>query len=562
MNNKYSPNNKSSDITEFLDGYKTMKLKDSVVERPEWQSLQRHKQSLADMNLQHLFAEDDGRFEKFSFRFNDLLYDFSKNLIDSHTLELLVDLAEATGLNDRINALFSGEPVNVTENRPALHTALRMSSGQVMVNGNNVVPEIIAIREKMRDISERLRAGLWLGSTGKPITTVVNLGVGGSDLGPRMVCQAFKHQASVNVKVLFVSSIDGNEVVDTLKKLNPETTLFIICSKSFTTVDTLANAETAKQWLIESLGNNSSLANHFIGVSGSPEKMANFGIDYERQLPVWDWVGGRYSVWSTVGLSVAISLGMNEFEKLLLGATEADKHFFETAFTKNIPVIQALVSIWYNNFHGASTQVILPYDHRLHVLPAFLQQLEMESNGKSVTLNGSEVSFNTAPIIWGEFGPNAQHAFYQLLHQGTHFVPVEFIAVADNTAVPEKHQELALANCFAQSRALMEGQPAVTNDNGCRDMPRYYPGNKPSTTILLRELTPENLGSLIAFYEHKVFVQSVIWNINPFDQWGVELGKQLAWQLQSDQLDPAFHLQPSYDDSTLGLIAFVRKVST
>ena len=539
-----------------------MELKDSVVERPEWRSLQRHKQSLADIDLQNLFAEDDGRFEKFSFRFNGLLYDFSKNLIDTHTLELLVDLAEATGLNERINALFSGEPVNVTENRPALHTALRKPSGQVMVNGNNVVPEIIAIRERMRDISERLRAGLWLGSTGKPITTVVNLGVGGSDLGPRMVCQAFKHEASVHVKVLFVSSIDGNEVVDTLKTLCPETTLFIICSKSFTTVDTLANAETVKQWLIESLGNNSALSNHFIGVSGCPEKMTDFGINYEHQLPVWDWVGGRYSVWSTVGLSVAISLGMDEFEKLLLGASEADKHFCKADLTRNIPVIQALISIWYNNFHGASTQAILPYDHRLHVLPAFLQQLEMESNGKGVTLNGSEVSFNTAPIIWGEFGPNAQHAFYQLLHQGTRFVPIEFIAVADNTAVPEKHQELALANCFAQSRALMEGQPAATNDNGLREIPRYYPGNKPSTTILLRELTPENLGSLIAFYEHKVFVQSVIWNINPFDQWGVELGKQLAGQLQSDQLDPDFHLQQSYDDSTLGLIAFAQKAST
>ncbi|HEB27828.1 MAG TPA: glucose-6-phosphate isomerase [Porticoccus sp.] len=539
-----------------------MELKDSVDERPEWQSLQRHKQSLADMNLQNLFAEDDGRFEKFSFRFNDLLYDFSKNLIDSHTLKLLVDLAESTGLNDRINALFSGEPVNVTENRPALHTALRMSSGQVMVNGNNVVPEIIAIREKMRDISERLRAGLWLGSTGKPITTVVNLGVGGSDLGPRMVCQAFKHEASVNVKVLFVSSIDGNEVVDTLKKLNPETTLFIVCSKSFTTVDTLVNAETAKQWLIKSLGKNRSLSNHFIGVSGNPEKMLDFGVDPEHQLPIWDWVGGRYSVWSTVGLSIAISLGMHQFEKFLLGAAEADKHFCETHLTRNIPVIQALISIWYNNFHGASTQVILPYDHRLHVLPAFLQQLEMESNGKGVTLNGNQVSCDTAPIIWGEFGPNAQHAFYQLLHQGTRFVPVEFIAVACNTAVPENHQELALTNCFAQSRALMQGQTATKNDHSHREMPHYHPGNKPSTTILLRELTPENLGSLIAFYEHKVFVQSVIWNINPFDQWGVELGKKLAGQLQSDQLDPAFHLQPSYDDSTLGLIAFVRKAST
>ena len=360
-----------------------------------------------------------------------------------------MNLAEAAALNERIEALFSGECVNTTENRPALHTALRKSSGSVMVNGKDVVPEIIAVREKMRDISERIRAGLWRGCTGKSITTVVNVGVGGSDLGPRMVCEAFKHKASVHVKVLFVSSIDGNEVVDTLRKLNPETTLFIICSKTFTTADTLVNAETAKQWLRDSLGRDKSLSNHFIGVSGNADKMSAFGIDSEHQLPVWDWVGGRYSVWSTVGLSVAISLGMHNFEKFLVGAAKADKHFRETDLKTNVPVIQALISIWYNNFHGASTQAILPYDHRLHILPAFLQQLEMESNGKGVTLSGDEITYDTAPIIWGEFGPNAQHAFYQLLHQGTRFVPVEFIAVAENPAVPEKHQELVLANCFA-----------------------------------------------------------------------------------------------------------------
>ena len=427
------------------------------------------------------------------------------------------------------------------------------------VNGIDVVPEIVAAREKMRDISERLRAGLWLGSTGKPITTVVNLGVGGSDLGPRMVCNAFKHKASVHVKVRFVSSIDGNEVVDTLRQLNPETTLFIISSKSFTTADTLVNAKTAKEWLKDALGQDKSLSNHFIGVSGDADKMAAFGIDAEHQLPVWDWVGGRYSVWSTIGLSVAISLGMYAFEQFLSGAAAADNHFREADLKSNVPVMQALVSIWYNNFHGAPTQAILPYDHRLDVLPAFLQQLEMESNGKGVTLNGDAVTYDTAPIIWGEFGPNAQHAFFQLLHQGTRFVPAEFIAIVNNQAVPDKHQELALANCFAQSRALMEGQAISVNDDKRNMMPKYHSGNKPSTTILLRELTPKSFGSLIAFYEHKVFVQSVIWNINPFDQWGVELGKRLAGQLHNGQSELSVQFPQDYDDSTKGLLAFANK---
>jgi len=529
----------------------------SIVDTSAWKALQRHKQSLAGMNLRRQFDKDSARFERLSLRFDDILYDFSKNLITTETLSLLVKLAESAGLSERINALFSGECVNTTENRPALHTALRSSSGSVKVNGKEVMPEIVAVREKMRDISERLRAGLWLGSTGKPITTVVNLGVGGSDLGPRMVCNAFKHKASVHVKVHFVSSIDGNEVIDTLRQLNPETTLFIVSSKSFTTADTLANAETAKQWLTDALGRDKPLSKHFIGVSGNADKMSAFGIDAEHQLPVWEWTGGRYSVWSSLGLSVDSSLGIYAFEQFLSGAAAADKHFRETDLKANVPVIQAMVSIWYNNFHGAPTQAILPYDHRLHVLPAFLQQLEMESNGKGVTLNGDAVSYDTAPIIWGEFGPNAQHAFYQLLHQGTRFVPTEFIAVAENPSVPEKHQKLALTNCLAQSKVLMKGQAVSESDsNKSNSMSQYYPGNKPSTTILLRELTPKSLGSLIAFYEHKVFVQSVIWNINPFDQWGVELGKQLAGRLQNDHSEPSVQSPQRYDDSTEGLLAF------
>jgi len=528
----------------------------SIKATPAWQALEQHKVDLEGLKLRQAFAEDQQRFENLSFSFSELLYDFSKNLLTPQTLGLLVELASSAGLKQRVEALFRGESVNSSENRPALHTALRRFDGQVMVDDHDVMSEVMAAREKMRDFSERLRAGLWLGCTGKPITTVVNLGVGGSDLGPRMVCDAFKHLASVHIKVLFVSSIDGNQVVDTLRNLNPETTLFIVSSKSFTTTDTMANAETAKFWLQQKLGKEYSLANHFIGVSTCADKMAAFGISSDHQLPIWDWVGGRYSVWSSIGLSVAISLGMHAFEQFLKGAQAADEHFYNTDLSQNVPVIQALVSIWNNNFLAASTQVILPYDHRLHVLPAFLQQLEMESNGKGVTLSGKAVDYDTAPIIWGGFGPNAQHAFYQLLHQGTRFVPVEFIAVARNTSVPEKHQHLTLANCFAQSRALMEGQAVAEGEAVSHaEMLRYYPGNKPSTTILLRELTPYSLGSLLAFFEHKVFVQSVIWDVNPFDQWGVELGKQLAGQLQNGHSVENKHAA-DYDQSTVGLMDF------
>lgn len=531
-------------------------IRDSIRASSAWRALERHRDDQQGFVLHQAFSEDKQRFEKLSFAFNDLLFDFSKNLITTTTLELLIELARHANLTRRVDALFSGEPVNSSENRPALHTALRRFDGQVLVDERDIMPDIFKVREKMRDMSERLRAGLWLGCTGKPITTVVNLGVGGSDLGPRLVCDAFKHLASVHINVLFVSSIDGNQVVNTLKNLDPETTLFIVSSKSFTTADTMANAETAKLWLQKKLGAEQVLGNHFIGVSACADKMTDFGIRMDNQLPVWDWVGGRYSVWSGIGLSVAISLGMHAFEQFLKGAHQADEHFHRMDLADNVPVIQALVAIWYNNFLDASTQVILPYDHRLHILPSFLQQLEMESNGKGVTLKGEPVDFNTSPIIWGGFGPNAQHAFYQLLHQGTRFVPVEFIAVADNPSVPAKHQRLTLANCIAQSRAFMEGRAVAEGERVSHaEMLRYYPGNKPSTTILLKELTPFSLGSLLAFYEHKVFVQSVIWGTNPFDQWGVELGKELAGQLQRDHSGDGKQIG-TYDQSTLGLMKF------
>lgn len=522
-----------------------------------WKQLQDHQQSVQKQSLKKLFKEDAKRFDRFSLIFEGLLYDFSKNILDEKALDLLTQLADAMGLDERIKAMFVGEKVNTTENRSALHTALRnMGSAPVMVDGKDVMPEIRRVREHMRVISEKLRAGLWKGCTDKPITAVVNLGVGGSDLGPRMICEAFRHQASAHIRVLFVSSIDGNEVVDVLRNLDAETTLFIVSSKSFETADTLTNAGTAKQWLQDRLGDYRDLTQHFIGISACPEKMSSFGIAPAHQLLLWDWVGGRYSLWSAIGLSVAISQGMHAFEQLLQGAFEADQHFKTSPYRSNVPVIQALISIWYNNFYGADTQAVLPYDHRLHVLPAYLQQLEMESNGKSVTLSGERISLQTAPITWGDFGPNAQHAFFQLLHQGTRFVPIEFLAVAENPDVPDKHQELALVNCLAQSRALMLGESAAQEMDKKEAMVRFYPGNKPSTTIVLQQLTPSVLGSLLAFYEHKVFVQSVIWDINPFDQWGVELGKRLAGQLQQARHDSGKLAEAGYDSSTQGLLAF------
>lgn len=530
----------------------------SLIKSSAWKALEKHRKAQEKWVLKDLFAQDAERFERFSLQLSGNLYDFSKNFLTEETLGYLIDLLGTVKLRDRIDALFKGDCVNTTENRPALHTALRrFDSSPILVNGQDIMPRIFNMRERMRDISERLRAGLWLGCTGKPITTVVNLGVGGSDLGPRMVCEAFKHRSSAHIKVLFVSSIDGNEVVSTLKQLNPESTLFIISSKSFTTADTMANAETAKNWLRESLGENKSLANHFIGVSANEACMSEFGIAEENRMPLWDWVGGRYSVWSAIGLSVAISLGMYAFEQFLKGAHEADEHYRNTDFRHNVPVIQALISVWYNNFYRAATQAVLPYDYRLHVLPAFLQQLEMESNGKQVTLAGEPVACDTAPILWGEFGPNAQHAFYQLLHQGTHFVPLEFIAVASNSSVPDKHQSLALTNCLAQSRALMMGQAIAKNGANRDALVKHYPGNKPSTTILMKELTPRSLGSLVACYEHQVYTQSVIWNINPFDQWGVELGKKLAGQLQNGNSNTGPDRE-AYDSSTEGLLQFSR----
>lgn len=522
-----------------------------------WKKLQAHREALSDIRLADLFDLDSKRFSDFSLRQGALLYDFSKQRVTSETLDYLVEMAESVNLVERIQALFSGELVNTTEKRAALHSALRRPAGcSTYVDGRDVMPEIAAVREKMRNISERLRAGLWLGTTGKPITTVVNLGVGGSDLGPRMACEAFKDKASVHVAVKFVSSIDGNEVVNTLRNLNPETTLFIVSSKSFTTADTMANAETAKSWLRDQLGAERTLEKHFIGVSLDRHRMTQFGIDEENQLPLWEWVGGRYSVWSAIGLSIAISIGMYAFEQFLAGAYEMDRHYQETALRYNIPVIMALVGIWNNNFWNANTLAVLPYDHRLHVLPSFLQQLEMESNGKSVTMENQYVDYDTAPVIWGEFGPNAQHAFYQLLHQGTRFIPTEFIAVADNYAVPEKHRELALTNCLAQSRALMFGGSIAGMKEKKDTLIKNYPGNKPSTTILMRELSPYTLGSLIACYEHKVYTQSVIWDINPFDQWGVELGKRLAGQLRNNGEQNILLERDGFDSSTIGLLDF------
>ena len=520
-----------------------------MTQTAEWKELTAQQQRLAQIRLSSLFAEDPGRFDNYSLPFNDLLFDFSKHFIDQESLTALIKLAESRKVRQAIASLMSGENVNVTESRPALHTALRADARTAPDRiVDSYLPQVGKVRERIDQISTDIRGGAWTGSSGKTIDRVVNLGVGGSDLGPRTVSEALVRISGSAVKLDFVASTDGNELIEVLAKSDPETTLFIVASKSFDTSDTLSNARSAKRWLQNALGEQVDLSAHFIGVSANAEAMAAFGIPETQQLPLWDWVGGRYSLWSAIGLSIAISVGIEAFDELLFGARLADEHFATEPLDGNIPVIMALLSIWYSNFFKAPSQLILPYDFRLRHLPDYLQQLEMESNGKSTTLDALPVGYSTAPILWGAFGPNAQHAFYQLLHQGTHFVPADFIAVCENPAVSQEQQRLALANCFAQSRALMEGQQIDVEDSLSQH--RYYPGNKPSTTILLKRLDPMSLGALIAFYEHKVYVQSVIWNINAFDQWGVELGKKLANELLGAKTDSIA------DSSTLGLMAF------
>ena len=536
-----------------------------------WQKLTRHFEEVKDVEMKDLFAKNPDRFEKMSVRFNDILVDYSKNRITEETLTLLFALAAEVELKDAIGRMFVGEKINETENRAVLHTALRnRDNTPVYQDGHDVMPQVNAVLEKMKLFSNRVRSGEWKGYTGKRISDIVNIGIGGSDLGPVMVTEAMRPYASNNIAVHFVSNVDGTHITETLKPLNPETTLFMIASKTFTTQETMTNAFAAREWFLAAAGDQDHIARQFVALSTNTEKVKAFGIDENNMFVFWDWVGGRYSLWSAIGLSIACYIGFENFEQLLKGAFEMDRHFKNAAFEKNIPVILALIGIWYNNFFGARTEAILPYDQYLHRFAAYFQQGNMESNGKSIDRSGNKVDYQTGPIIWGEPGTNGQHAFYQLIHQGTKLIPADFLAPAvSHNPIGEQHKIL-LSNFFAQTEALLFGKTEKEviaelkregkSGEAIRKLTphKVFDGNRPTNSILFQQLTPKTLGSLIAMYEHKIFVQGVIWNIFSFDQWGVELGKQLAKKILPELQDD----KPvdSHDSSTNGLINAYKKM--
>jgi glucose-6-phosphate isomerase len=534
-----------------------------------WKALQSHYEKTKTLHMRELFAQDAKRFDKFSLRCGDLLLDYSKNRITDDTMPLLLALAEQAKLGQWIERMYNGERINVTEDRPVLHVALRNRSNRpIVVDGEDVMPRVNAVLAKMRAFSNSVRHGRWKGYTGKRITDVVNIGIGGSDLGPVMVTEALKPYAKANLRVHFVSNVDGTHLVETVKLLNPETTLFIVASKTFTTQETLTNAWSARHWLLRGLGHPAAVAKHFVALSTNAVEVAKFGIDPKNMFEFWDWVGGRYSLWSAIGLSIAIYIGFDQFEELLAGAHEMDRHFATTPFEKNLPVVLGLLGVWYNNFFDAQTHAILPYDQYLHRFAAYFQQGDMESNGKRVTRDGDYVDYSTGPVIWGEPGTNGQHAFYQLIHQGTKLIPCDFIAPIESHNPIGQHHDILLSNFFAQTEALMMGK---TEDEARKELAaagkkgkelerllphKTFPGNKPTNSILVQKVTPRTLGMLTALYEHKIFVQGVIWNINSFDQWGVELGKQLAKAILPELAHP--RKVKSHDASTNGLINFYK----
>ncbi|EGU49913.1 glucose-6-phosphate isomerase [Vibrio tubiashii NCIMB 1337 = ATCC 19106] len=530
-----------------------------------WNALTAHFESAQDMDLKDLFAQDAARFDKFSTRFgNDILVDYSKNLINEETMKHLFALANETELKSAIEAMFSGEAINQTEGRAVLHTALRNRSNKpVMVGGEDVMPAVNAVLEKMKSFTERVIGGEWKGYTGKAITDVVNIGIGGSDLGPYMVTEALAPYTN-HLNLHFVSNVDGTHIVETLKKVNPETTLFLVASKTFTTQETMTNAHSARDWFLESAGDEAHVAKHFAALSTNASAVSEFGIDTDNMFEFWDWVGGRYSLWSAIGLSIALAVGYDNFIELLDGAHEMDNHFASTELESNIPVILALVGLWYNNFHGAESEAILPYDQYMHRFAAYFQQGNMESNGKYVDRDGNAVTYQTGPIIWGEPGTNGQHAFYQLIHQGTKLIPCDFIAPAISHNPAGDHHQKLMSNFFAQTEALAFGKDEATvkaefakagksEEEAATLAPfKVFEGNRPTNSILVKQITPRTLGNLIAMYEHKIFAQGVIWNIFSFDQWGVELGKQLANQILPELADES--AISSHDSSTNGLI--------
>jgi len=537
---------------------------------PAWEALSRHYEAVADVHMRELFAGDPQRFEKFSVQFNDILLDYSKNRVTEETMGLLFELAREANLAGWARRMFSGEHINFTEDRAVLHMALRnRSNTPIYVDGEDVMPEVNRVLERMRRFCIKVHTGIWKGHTGKRITDVVNIGIGGSDLGPLMVTEALKPYARGDIQVHYVSNVDGTHVAEKIKHLDPQTTLFIVSSKTFSTQETLTNARTARRWLVENLRDESAVAKHFVAVSTNTEAVAAFGIDTKNMFEFWDWVGGRYSLWSSIGLSIALYLGMDNFEQLLAGAHAMDQHFMRAPMEKNLPVIMGLLGVWYSSFFAAETYAILPYDQYLHRFTAYLQQADMESNGKRIDRDGNVVDYNTGPIIWGESGTNGQHAFYQLIHQGTHLIPIDFMAPVETHNPVGDHHVILLANFFSQSEALMLGRSeaearAELAAQGLSDealealLPhKIFTGNKPSNSIMFHKLTPYTLGSLIAMYEHKIFVQGVIWRINSFDQWGVELGKQLAKTILSklDDDDPV----GEHDSSTNGLINYYKR---
>ncbi|QPE44207.1 glucose-6-phosphate isomerase [Escherichia coli O9:H10] len=530
-----------------------------------WQALQKHFDEMKDVTIADLFAKDGDRFSKFSATFDDqMLVDYSKNRITEETLAKLQDLAKECDLAGAIKSMFSGEKINRTENRAVLHVALRnRSNTPILVDGKDVMPEVNAVLEKMKTFSEAIISGEWKGYTGKAITDVVNIGIGGSDLGPYMVTEALRPYKN-HLNMHFVSNVDGTHIAEVLKKVNPETTLFLVASKTFTTQETMTNAHSARDWFLKVAGDEKHVAKHFAALSTNAKAVGEFGIDTANMFEFWDWVGGRYSLWSAIGLSIVLSIGFDNFVELLSGAHAMDKHFSTTPAEKNLPVLLALIGIWYNNFFGAETEAILPYDQYMHRFAAYFQQGNMESNGKYVDRNGNVVDYQTGPIIWGEPGTNGQHAFYQLIHQGTKMVPCDFIAPAiTHNPLSDHHQKL-LSNFFAQTEALAFGKSREVVEQEYRDQGKdpatldyvvpfkVFEGNRPTNSILLREITPFSLGALIALYEHKIFTQGVILNIFTFDQWGVELGKQLANRILTELKDDKEI--SSHDSSTNGLI--------
>ena len=547
-----------------------------LTQHPSWEKLNQHQKEMSAIHMRDLFKQNPKRFEEYSLVVDDILLDYSKHRITQETLDLLLTLAKDANIENWRSKMFSGEKINITENRAVLHTALRnRSNTPVLVDGKDVMPEVNAVLAQMRAFTEQVRKGQWTGYTGKAITDIVNIGIGGSDLGPVMACDALKPYASPSLNVHFVSNIDGAHLMRALEKCNPETTLFIVASKTFTTQETMTNAHSARRWFLNAANNEAFVAKHFVALSTNAKAVQEFGIDTNNMFAFWDWVGGRYSLWSAIGLSIALYVGMEHFEQMLAGGHAMDKHFQTAPLEQNMPVIMALLGIWYNNFYHVDTHAILPYDQGMARFAAYLQQADMESNGKFICRDGSRVSYKTGPVIWGEAGTNGQHAFYQLIHQGTQTVPADFLMPAQSHykvgSPDDQHHKILLANFLAQTQALMLGKTreearAELEKQGMSGQAledllphKMFEGNRPTTSIVFKQLTPFMLGKLIALYEHKIFVQGIIWDINSYDQWGVEYGKQIASQILPQLLTK--DAVTGFDSSTNGIINYVKKIS-